>query len=148
MEQRAHFITLATPDLVAARAFYRDGLGWSPAVDVPGEVLFFQIAPGLMLGLFDAAKFDEDLLRAGPTTRPPTTSATGVTLSHNVDSRDAVQTTIDQMVAAGATVLKPAQDGAFGGIFHGHVADPNGVIWEIAYNPGWSIATDGTVSFS
>lgn len=146
MKQRAHFITLATPDLEAARAFYRDGLGWSPAVDVPGEILFFQIAPGLMLGLFVSEKFNEDLMRDGPTTAS-NTGATGVTLSHNVDSRDSVQTTIDHMVAAGATVLKPAQDGAFGGIFHGHVADPNGVIWEIAHNPGWSIAADGTVSF-
>ena len=51
------------------------------------------------------------------------------------------------MEAAGATVLKPAQEGAFGGIFHGHVVDPNGVIWEVAHNPGWSIHDDGTVSF-
>jgi catechol 2,3-dioxygenase-like lactoylglutathione lyase family enzyme len=110
MEQRAHFITLATPDLDVARAFYRDGLGWSPAVDVPGEVLFFQIAPGLMLGLFDAEKFDDDLLR-DQTTSSPTVGATGVTLSHNVDSRAAVHETIAAMVAAGATVLKPAQEG-------------------------------------
>ncbi len=146
MEQRAHFITLATPDLDAARAFYRDGLGWSPAVDIPGEILFFQIAPGLMLGLFDAEKFDDDLLR-DQATSSPTVGTTGVTLSHNVDSRAAVHETIAAMVAAGATVLKPAQDGAFGGIFHGHVVDPNGVLWEIAHNPGWSIAADGTVSF-
>ena len=77
MEQRAHLITLATPDLDAARAFYRDGLGWSPAVDVPGEVLFFQIASGLMLGLFDTGKFNEDLMRDGPTTASNTGAADG-----------------------------------------------------------------------
>ena len=142
MEPRLHFLTLATPDLDAARRFYRDGLGWEPLHDEPGEVLFFQVAPGLVLGMFDAAKFDEDLLRDRTTT-----GASGVTLSHNVPSRDAVVEAMAALEAAGATVLKPAQEGAFGGIFHGHVADPNGVIWEIAHNPGWRVADDGTVSF-
>ncbi|CAN5242295.1 VOC family protein [soil metagenome] len=142
MQQDVTFITLATQDLDAARRFYQDGLGWSPLIDVPDEIIFFQVAPGLVLGLFDATKFDEDLLRP-----PTTTGASGVTLAHNVDDRVAVTRVIDEMVAAGGTILKPAQDGAFGGIFHGHVADPNGVIWEIAHNPGMRIAPDGTVSF-
>ena len=142
MDQRVHFLTLATSDLDAARTFYQDGLGWSPLADVPEEILFFQVAPGLVLGLFEAGKFDEDLLRDRSTT-----GATGITLSHNVPSRDDVTTTIKEMEAAGAAVLKPAQEGAYGGIFHGHVADPNGVIWEIAYNPGWRINDDGTVRF-
>ena len=60
MDQRMHFITLATHDLEAARAFYQDALGWEAKLDVPGEILFFQVAPGLLLGLFDAAKFAED----------------------------------------------------------------------------------------
>ena len=142
MDQRAHFVTLATADLDAARAFYRDGLGWTPLVDVPDEIIFFQVAPGLVLGFFDAAKFDDDLGRAHTTT-----GASGITLAHNVSSREQVAHVIEQLVAAGGTVLKPAQDGAFGGIFHGLVADPNGVIWEIAHNPGWSIDETGAVSF-
>lgn len=93
-----------------------------------------------MLGLFDAGKFDEDLLRA-KTTR----GASGLTLSHNVASRDEVVSTMAKMQAAGGIVLKPAQEGTFGGIFHGHLADPNGVIWEIAHNPGWSIDNNGAV---
>jgi uncharacterized protein len=142
MDQQLHVLTLATPDLDAARRFYADGLGWRASVDVPGEILFFQVAPGLVLGLFDAEKFDQDLLR-----EPGTTGATGVTLSHNVDDRDAVVATLAALEAAGGTIIKPAQDGAFGGIFHGHVADPNGVVWEIAHNPGWRIDDDGTVVF-
>ncbi|MBT2584461.1 VOC family protein [Arthrobacter sp. ISL-95] len=142
MDQRLHFLTFATKDLDAARAFYKDGLGWDPAMDVPGEILFFQIAPGLMLGLFDAEKFDQDL---GATA--PTPGISGVTLSHNVGSSAEVSSTIDALTAAGATVLKPAQAGAFGGIFHGHVKDPNGIVWEIAHNPGWRIDDDGTVVF-
>lgn len=140
MDQRLHFLTLATPDLDAARRFYRDGLGWEPLFDQPGEILFFQVAPGLTLGLFDAAKFDDDLLR-----EHSSTGVNGVTLSHNVADRAAVVATLAALEAAGGTILKPAQEGAFGGIFHGHVADPNGVIWEIAHNPGWRVDDDGAV---
>ena len=140
MEQRLNFITLATGDLDAARHFYRDGLGWEPLLDVPTEIIFFQVAPGLVLGLFEAGKFDQDLRR--PTT---TSGASGLTLSHNVAQRDDVVGTIQTMAAAGGTVLKPAQESEFGGIFHGHVVDPNGVIWEIAHNPGWSVDDDGRV---
>ncbi len=140
MEQRLSFITLATGDLDAARTFYRDGLGWEPLADVAEEIIFFQVNPGLVLGLFDAEKFDEDLLQARTTS-----GASGLTLSQNVAHREEVAVTMEKMQAAGGTVLKPAQEGAFGGIFHGHVADPNGVIWEIAHNPGWSIDSDGVV---
>jgi len=141
MEPRIHFMTFATADLDAARAFYCDGLGWTPLVDVPGEILFFQVAPGLVLGLFDAEKFNEDLMGQVPT------AVSGVVLSHNVGSPAEVDSTVQSLVDAGATVLKHPQQGAFGGIYHAHVTDPNGLIWEIAHNPGWSIGADGAVSF-
>ncbi|MGO4245627.1 VOC family protein [Paenarthrobacter sp. RAF54_2] len=148
MDQRLHFITFATADLDRARSFYKDGLGWDPLMDVPGEIIFFQVGPGLMLGLFDAEKFDQDLNSAISTSSDvPTSSVSGVTLSHNVDSAAEVSSTMDALMAAGATVLKPAQASAFGGIFHGHVKDPNGIVWEIAHNPGWRIDDDGTVVF-
>jgi catechol 2,3-dioxygenase-like lactoylglutathione lyase family enzyme len=143
MDQQLHFITFATEDLDRAREFYKDALGWDPLLDVPGEIIFFQVAPGLVLGLFDSAKFDQDLGIAGTAT-----GVSGVTLSHNVASAAEVSSTIGKLAAAGATVLKPAQAGAFGGIFHGHVKDPNGIIWEIAHNPGWSIDGDGKVLLS
>ena len=54
MEQSLHFITVSTADLDAARSFYITGLGWSPMLDVPGEIIFFQVAPGLVLGLFES----------------------------------------------------------------------------------------------
>lgn len=142
MDQRLHVLTLATADLNAAREFYCSGLGWTPLHDEPGEILFFQVAPGLVLGLFDAAKFDHDPLRGRSTS-----GVSGVTLSHSVPERDDVATTLAALEAAGGTILKPAQESAFGGIFHGHIADPNGVVWEIAHNPGWSIGADGAVSF-
>jgi catechol 2,3-dioxygenase-like lactoylglutathione lyase family enzyme len=115
------------------------------AHDEPGEIIFFQIAPGLLLGLFDAGKFDEDLLRDRASGGGSAVS--GVTLAHNVPDRDSVTDTLAAFEAAGGTILTPAQEGPFGGVFHGHAADPNGVIWEIAHNPGWYIADDGSVFF-
>jgi len=142
MDPRLHFITLATTDLDASRAFYADGLGWRPLVDVPDEVIFFQVGPGLVLGFFEAGSFNRDL------GLPDSASLSGVTLAHNLDSVDAVRQTVSALEAAGGTVVTPPQPGEFGGIFHAHVRDPNGVLWEIAHNPGWSVADDGTVAFA
>ena len=98
-----HFLTLGTRDLGAARSFYRDGLGWSPLADIAVEVLLFQVAPGLVLRLFDSEKFDDDLFRDRSTT-----GVCGVMLSHSVSNRDEVLRTISEMHAAGVTILKPA----------------------------------------
>jgi catechol 2,3-dioxygenase-like lactoylglutathione lyase family enzyme len=150
MEPAVHFITFSTRDLDAARALYVDGLRWTPLVDVAGEIIFFQVAPGVVLGLFDAQKFAEDL---GDTPQQGTSSAAaramnGVTISRNVDSAEAVTALTAEFVSLGATLLKAPQPGAFGGIFHAHVQDPNGLIWEIAHNPGWRIDESGAVHFS
>ena len=140
MESRIDFITIATPDLDAARGFYVTGLGWTPTLDVPGEILFFQVGHGTMLGLYDAAAFRADV---GPPADAGLSNS-GTVLSHNVDSPAAVDRARRCRGATGATVVKPPQRAAFGG-YHGHVADPNGVIWEIAHNPGWRVDPDGTV---
>jgi uncharacterized glyoxalase superfamily protein PhnB len=68
----------------------------------------------------------------------------GITLSHNVDGPAAVDEAVSAMVTAGAVVLKQPTNAAFGG-YHGHVQDPNGVIWEIAHNPGWRMDDTGRV---
>lgn len=140
MDQRIHFVTLATPDLDAARTFYRDGLGWEPLVDVPGEIIFFQTGPGLVLGFFDAVKFREDIGNA-----VSDTSTSGITLSHNVDGPDAVDELVNAAVRAGGRLVKSPQPVPVFGGYHGHFADPNGVIWEICHNPGWSIDDEGRV---
>ncbi|MFD0557389.1 hypothetical protein FB566_2657 [Stackebrandtia endophytica] len=141
MEPRLHFITVATPDLAAARRFYRDGLGWRPVADVPGEIIFLQVGPGLILGLFDAERFVQDV--AGAVTDP---AITGLTLSHNVDSPARVDEVIEAAVTAGASLVKSPQRADFGG-YHGHFADPNGVIWEVCHNPGWRVDDRGDVHF-
>ncbi|NYI71710.1 hypothetical protein GGQ54_002270 [Naumannella cuiyingiana] len=139
--QRLHFITFATANLYAARGFY-DALGWTPLTDVEGEIIFYQTAPGLVLGFFDATKFNQDLA-----TTSDRSQLGGVILSHNVDSPAEVQALVTVMSQAGGTLLKPPQAGQFGSIFHAHVEDPNGVLWEIAHNPRWGVDADGNVVF-
>jgi catechol 2,3-dioxygenase-like lactoylglutathione lyase family enzyme len=140
MQQHVDFITLGVSDLAAARRFYVEGLGWEPTWDLD-EVVFIQVAPGVLLALWPAADMDADI-GAGP--------ASGVagqapfSLAHNVQSAEEVDTAMARCVAAGGHVLKPAQAAAFGG-YHGYVADPDGFRWEIAHNPGWWVEPDGRV---
>jgi catechol 2,3-dioxygenase-like lactoylglutathione lyase family enzyme len=139
VEPRIHFITLGVADLDAARDFYAGGLGWTPLVDVPGEVIFFQVGPGLVLGLYTGLEGDvgDGVALADPGRAP-------LSLSHNVESEEAVRSGMARAAAAGAAVLKPPQRADFGG-YHGYFADPAGFRWEICHNPGWSVDADGTV---
>ena len=139
MESRVDFITIATPDLDAARRFYVTGLGWTPTLDVPGEILFFQVGHGTMLGLYDAAAFRADLgLSADAGLRTAARSC------HTTSPTPRPSTASSMQRRRPERLVKPPQHAAFGG-YHGHVADPNGVIWEIAHNPGWRVDPDGTV---
>jgi uncharacterized glyoxalase superfamily protein PhnB len=74
-----------------------------------------------------------------------TPAVTGLTLSHNVGSPAEVVALVERMLAAGAELRKAPQQGEFGGVFHAHVADPNGLVWEIAHNPAWRVLPDGSV---
>lgn len=138
MQQRAHFITLGVEDVAAARRFYVEGLGWEPTLDLE-EVCFLQVAPGVLLALWGAAALAEDTGRAAP----PSGGVERLALASNVDTPDEVDAAVARVVAAGGTVLKPPQATSFG--YHAYVADPDGVCWEIAHNPGWSVDDDGTV---
>ena len=140
MEQRISFVTLAVADVQEARRFYVDGLGWTPALDVPGEVVFLQVNADLLLGLFGASDLAADMGVPAEAVVP----GGGFTLAHNVGGPDAVREVFAAAVAAGARPLKEPQQAAFGG-FHGYFADPAGVRWEVAHNPGWRVADDGTV---
>jgi catechol 2,3-dioxygenase-like lactoylglutathione lyase family enzyme len=135
-----NFVTLGVTDLDAARAFYVDGLGLTPLMDVPGEVIFFQLNHGLTLGIYTGLEDDvgDGVALADPSRAP-------LSLSHNVGSDDEVRALTAAAEAAGAKILKPPQRSGFGG-FHSYFADPAGFRWEICHNPGWSVAEDGTVS--
>ncbi|PPG40648.1 VOC family protein [Pseudoclavibacter sp. RFBA6] len=142
MKQQVNFVTFATRDLDDARRFYVDALGWEPLLDIEGEIVFFQLGAGQVLGFFDAEKFNRDL-----GTGEDRSQVSGVTLAHNVGSREEVVAVVSAMAAGGGATLKVPQEGDFGGVFHGLVEDPNGVVWEVAHNPGWSVLPDGSVVF-
>ncbi|MGC7190819.1 VOC family protein [Mycobacteroides abscessus subsp. abscessus] len=76
---------------------------------------------------------------------PATTRRSLESLAHNVETPKQVNELSSTMAGAGGTILKPPQPGQFGGVFHAHIQDPNGLIWEIAHNPGWRIDADGSV---
>ncbi len=129
MDQRISFITLAVDDLDASRAFYVDGLGWRAELDVPGEVLMIRTGQHLVLSLWDAVAFAEEV---GPIVRGE--GVIPITLAHNVATRGEVDDVLALAASAGATVA-PAQARAWGG-YTGYFADPDGFRWEIAWNPG------------
>jgi catechol 2,3-dioxygenase-like lactoylglutathione lyase family enzyme len=141
MDPCVHFITLGVPDVDAARAFYVDGLGWPSAFDVPGEITFIQVGHGLLLGLFGAEDLATDIGQSEPYPSGPAP----FTLAQVVETEEQVRAVLDAAVAAGGQVLKAAQHAEFGG-YHGYFADPSGFRWEVATNPGWSVAPDGKVS--
>ena len=141
MDQAVTFVTLGVTDLAASRRFYVDGLGWEPLLEVPDEISFFQVGHGLVLGLWRIEALGED---AGA----PATPGTSFALASNVGSAAAVDAAVDRAREAGATVLKePGWHPAIG-LYHAYVADPDGHRWEIAYNPGLTVAEDGTVTLT
>jgi catechol 2,3-dioxygenase-like lactoylglutathione lyase family enzyme len=143
MDQRLSFVTLGSRDKEASRRFYRDGLGWKPIMDID-QIAFFQMAPGVVLGVWSS----EELATDGGAPWPGDSGApSGFALACNVQSEAEVDAAVERVVAAGGTVLKPPQHAEFGG-YHAYVADPDGVRWEIAHNPGWHVDRDGNVTLT
>jgi catechol 2,3-dioxygenase-like lactoylglutathione lyase family enzyme len=136
MEQRVSVITLGVRDLAASRRFYVEGLGWSPVREVEGEVVFFNIAPGVVVGLYSGLGPDAGVEGRGA----------GLTaISQNVPQKDGVDALMAQARAAGATITMLARDTEWGGR-SGYFADPDGHLWEIAWNPFWPVDAEGRIS--
>jgi uncharacterized protein len=135
-------ITVASDDVAAARRFYVDGLGWEPRFEQEDEVLFIQVGHGLLVSFWRAAAFIED---AG--VPPIADGSPRVSLAHNVDGEDEVRAVLAAAEAAGGTIVKPAAMAIYGGL-QGYFADPDGVLWEVAHNPGLTVAADGAVSLA
>lgn len=130
MEQRISFVTLAVRDLDATRRFYVEGLGWTPEMWVPGEVLMFRAGPLLVLSLWDEAAFTAEVGAA-----PARDGVPPLTLAHNVATRAEVDSVLATARAAGADPVSDGQDRDWGG-YTGYFADPDGFRWEVAWNPG------------
>ncbi len=136
MKARISLVTLGVDDLDRAVAFYREGLGFASegivGTEFPnGAVAFFELHAGLELALWPRASLAQDSgLAIGPR------SATEFALAHNVASRAEVDAAIEQARSAGATITKPAGDTFWGG-YAGYFQDPDGHLWEVAWNPHW-----------
>ncbi|MGW0469562.1 VOC family protein [Streptomyces sp. NPDC003027] len=137
MEQRISLVTLGVADLPRARAFY-ESLGWR-GQEVE-ETVFFQ-AGGLGLVLWGRDKLAADCGVAAP----PTDGFGGIALAHNVRSPAEVDALLTAAHQAGATVTRPAASTPYGG-YAGVFLDPDGHAWEIAHNPGFPLADDGTLT--
>lgn len=137
MRPRLTVITLGVDDLEASLRFYRDGLGLTTEGIVGqefefGAVVFIQLQPGLRLALWPRKSIAHDTgLPPGPS------SATELTLGHNVGSKADVDAVMAQARTAGATITRPAHDTFWGG-YSGYFQDPNGHLWEVVWNPQWT----------
>lgn len=127
MQPRISMITLGVSNLEKSISFYRDGLGL-PKMDSEPTVAFFTLN-GSWLGLYpkDALAEDAQVSSEG-------SGFNGFTLAYNVTSEAEVDATMDEAIAAGAKMTKEPQKVFWGG-YSGYFADPDGYLWEVAYNP-------------
>ena len=139
MKPRITVITLGVDDLERSLRFYRDGLGFSTEGIIGtefehGAVVFIDLQAGLKLALWPRPSMAHD---TGLPVGPP--SATEFTLGHNVSSRAKVDAVMQQARAAGARIVKEAQDTFWGG-YAGYFQDPDGHLWEVVWNPSFEVA--------
>lgn len=139
MEQRISVVTLGVRELALARRFYVDGLGWKPVFE-NSEIIFFQTG-GMVFALFLREKLAKDFHAD-----PSTFGRSAMSLAYNVRAKSEVDALIKQAAIAGAAILKPARETSWGG-YSGYFADPDGFAWEVAWNPAWHLATDGSIYF-
>lgn len=137
MEQRVSIITLGVANLERSREFY-ERLGWRRSMAKAEGIVFFQ-AGGMAFALFpreDLAK-DANVAAEG-------SGFMGISLAYNTRNRAEVDSTLNEAEAAGATVVKPAREAFWGG-YSGYFSDPDGFLWEVAWNPGFQMAADGSI---
>ena len=138
MKPRITLITLGVDDLERSLRFYKDGLGLATEGIIGkefehGAVAFFELSGGLKLALWPRASIAHDTgLPASPR------SPTEFTIAHNVSSSSEVDTVMAEAEKAGATVVKAAQKTFYGG-YAGYFQDPDGHLWEVAWNPQWTV---------
>jgi uncharacterized protein len=140
VEPRVSLVTLGVSDLKRSVDFYREGLGW-PKSNVGGDEVAFFKTGGVVIALFPRVSFavdagvDIDDVESGGFAR--------FSLAHNVVEEGQVDSVLAEAAEAGATIVKEAQEVFFGR--HGFFADPDGFLWEVAWNPSFPMAADGRI---
>ena len=137
MEQRVSLITLGVADLARSRAFY-ESLGWRTGAAPDDDVVFFQVG-GIVLALWDRGELAAD------STVSDDGGWGGITLAYNTRSTGEVDAVIEQARAAGASIGREPAETFWGG-YSAVFIDPDGHPWEVAHNPRWTIAEDGSVT--
>jgi uncharacterized protein len=135
MEQRLSLVTLGVRDLERARVFY-EALGWKTGAAPADDVVFFQ-AGGMIVALWGREQLQED------SAIEDTGGWGGVTLAYNTRSPAEVDAAIEEARAAGATIAREPAETFWGG-YSAVFVDPEGHPWEVAHNPHWTIANDGS----
>ncbi|MCC6299607.1 MAG: VOC family protein [Anaerolineales bacterium] len=128
MNQFLHLVTLGVRDFEASKKFYAETLGWKLAKASGDDVAFFQ-AGGVALALYPREKLAEDAL-----TSAKGSGFSGVTLAHNARSEAEVDETIADLKSKGVKIVKEPQKVFWGG-YSSYFADPDGYLWEVAFNP-------------
>jgi len=139
MEPRISIVCLGVKDLARSLTFYRDGLGLPTTRTAEDGIIFFQ-TQGTCLELFPYEALAQDVADDFLVERA---KFSGITLAHNVRTKDEVDQLLQRAEAAGATIEKPAQDTAWGG-YSGYFSDPDGYVWEVAYG-AFAFHDDGSL---
>jgi catechol 2,3-dioxygenase-like lactoylglutathione lyase family enzyme len=136
VEQRLSLITLGVADLPRSRRFY-EALGWKSGAAPEDDVVFFR-AGGTIVALWSRESLAQDscVTDSG--------GWGGITLAHNVRSPEEVDAVLSEARTAGATIARAGAPTFWGG-YSGIFVDPDGHPWEVAHNPHWSFADDGSV---
>ncbi|HYF35413.1 MAG TPA: VOC family protein [Prosthecobacter sp.] len=140
MEPRISLLTLGVSDLARSVRFYRDGLGFPTKFEEGGPVAFFSNG-GTRLALYPLEHLAEDIGAGVPAEFYP---FCGITIAHNTRTKAEVAQVLAQAETAGGKIVKPAQDLSWGG-HGGYFTDPDGYHWEVAWNPFFPFAEDGSV---
>ncbi len=127
MKPRISMITLGVKNLATSVRFYKEGLGF-PQMESPPRVAFFTLN-GTWLGLYKREALAKDA-----TVKSDGSGFNSFTLSHNVETEEDVDTIIKKAIEAGASIVKEPQKASWGG-YSGYFKDPDGHLWEVAYNP-------------
>ena len=139
MDQRVSLVTLGVADLNRSRTFY-ERLGWR-GQEIE-ETVFFQ-AGCMVLTLWSREKLALDAGRGD--VGGSSGGFSGIVIAHNVRSADEVTEVVAAAEAAGGTVTRPPQATFYGG-YAGYFSDPDGHLWEISHNPGFTLGEDGSLT--
>ncbi len=141
MKPRINIITLGVADFPKSLAFYKDGLGWELSQASNDNIAFFPLN-GIVLALYPKDALAEDVRVS-----PEGSGFSGLTLAYNANHPEEVDRILTTVEKLGATIIKRAETVFWGG-YSGYFADPNGFLWEVAYNPYFTFDEKGNLNLS